>query len=111
MTRRQCSKCPWRVDVDPCTIPRGYSAEKHRQLAGTIAQPSDLLSSTLRIMACHNTPVGREQPCVGWLHNQLGVGNNLTLRLAVFVLKKISPDYELVGEQRERFEDTLPPED
>jgi hypothetical protein len=42
VTRRQCSKCPWRVDVDPRMIPRGYSEEKHRGLANTIAQPGQL---------------------------------------------------------------------
>ncbi len=60
-------------------------------------------------MACHESHAGREKPCVGWLHQQLGVGNNIGLRLAVFS-GRISADYETVGEQHERIEDTLPQE-
>jgi len=58
-------------------------------------------------MACHESRLGKEIPCVGWLDNQLGVGNNLTLRFAVFQ-KRISADYELDGEQHESLEDTFP---
>ena len=58
-------------------------------------------------MACHETPLGWELPCVGWLAYQLGPGNNLALRLAV-IQGRVSADVETVGEQRERFEDTLP---
>lgn len=108
--RRQCAKCPWRVDVDPNDIPKGYSCDAHRNLANTVADSSSpLLVSGLQIMACHEFPTGKEQACVGWLHNQLGVGNNISLRLAV-VQRQISANYELVGEQHETFEDTLPKE-
>lgn len=53
------------------------------------------------------SPVGREKDCVGWLANQLGPGNNIALRLAVRV-GRVSADFELVGKQHPRFEDTLP---
>lgn len=33
------------------------------------------------MMACHETQEGEERPCVGWLHNQLGEGNNIALRM------------------------------
>lgn len=61
-------------------------------------------------MACHETQVGKELPCVGWLDHQLGVGNNLTLRYAVFQ-GRISADYELDGEQHESLSATLPDEE
>ncbi len=64
-------------------------------------------SGGLRIMACHETPPGKELPCVGWLANQLGPGNNLALRLAVMT-GRVDGNVQTVGEQHERFEDTLP---
>jgi hypothetical protein len=105
--RKQCAKCPWRVDVDPRDIPDGYCETKHAALSGTIAKPGALPSGPLRIMACHESPTGRERPCVGWLHNQLGPGNNVALRLAV-ASGHIDAEYRLAGEQHAAFEDTLP---
>jgi len=78
-SRRQCAKCPWRFDVDPNDIPNGYCATKHAALRDTITEGF----GPLRIMACHETPIGHEVPCVGWLVNQLGPGNNLSLRMRV----------------------------
>ena len=76
--RRQCRKCPWRTRTDPHDIPDGYSEQQHRALSSTIARPGDLRPCGLRIMACHETPSGKELPCVGWSRrNQLGPGNNL----------------------------------
>ncbi len=109
--RRQCKGCPWRVDVDPRDIPGGYCEEKHAALKGTVAAPGDVgvlkLPRVLRVMACHETKVGKEVPCAGWLANQMGPGNNIALRLAV-ATGAVSGDIELVDEQHERFEDTLP---
>lgn len=105
--RKQCKKCPWKVDTDPRDIPNGYCETKHRGLRETIAEPGSLRPDGLRIMACHDTRVGSELPCVGWLVNQLGPGNNIALRLAV-MLDQIDGNVESVGEQHERFEDTLP---
>jgi Family of unknown function (DUF6283) len=111
MTQRQCTKCPWRQDVDARTIPNGYDRLKHERLRETVAVPGALdLGPVLRLMACHDSRVGRERPCVGWLHHQLTVGSNIALRIAVF-RRRIPAEHELVGPQRERFEDTLPPED
>lgn len=105
--RKQCAKCPWRVDVDPHDIPNGYCEVKHAGLADTIARPGDFRpSSTLRMMACHESKPGKERACVGWLANQLGPGNNIALRLAAMAGRVDA--FELVGEQHERFEDTLP---
>ena len=101
---RQCAKCPWRKGVDPHDIPNGYCPTKHRALEDTIAEPGALTFGTLRIMACHET---HKEPCVGWLANQLGPGNNLALRLAV-ISGRIGADFKTIGPQHERFEDTLP---
>jgi hypothetical protein len=105
MTRNQCAKCPWKVSTDPYDIPNGYCPTKHKALDETIARdPLSFLGGKLRIMACHET---HSEPCVGWLANQLGPGNNIGLRLAVMA-KHVSADFTLDGEQHERFEDTLP---
>jgi len=102
---KQCAKCPWRVDVDPHDIPNGYCQTKHKKLETTIARNGEFM--TRGAMACHESPVGGEDYCIGWLANQLGVGNNIYLRLLAFKIENIR-DIELIGEQHERFEDTLP---
>ncbi len=107
--RKQCTHCPWKVSTDPSQIPNGYCEKSHANLANTIADGDGTLNtgSTLRLMACHESPVGRERPCIGWLANQLGRGNNIGLRLAVCA-GRIDASFELDGEQHERFADTLP---
>lgn len=104
---KQCAKCPWRKDVNPHDIPNGYSPAKHAALADTIAEPSDLSfldGRPLKIMACHEA---HQDHCVGWLHNQLGEGNNIALRLALRKCENLR-DLKVVGEQHATFEDTLP---
>lgn len=104
---KQCRKCPWRVDVDPHEIPNGYSVEKHSALKCTIARDGDLsalLGGRISVMACHES---HDAYCLGWLANQLGPGNNIGLRMAMLKCENIR-DLQLVGEQHERFEDTLP---
>lgn len=111
MPRKQCNKCPWKVSTNPHEIPNGYSVDKHRELESTVASgPSSLWCPELRIMACHDSPVGREVPCVGWLVNQMGPGNNLGLRLAV-LSGQIDGDVEIDGPQHASLEDTLPSEE
>jgi hypothetical protein len=105
--RRQCAKCPWKRDTDPRDIPHGYSEARHAKLRRTIAEPGVLSSGPLRMMACHEAPVERELPCVGWLAHQLGSGDNIALRWAVH-LKRVSADIALDGPQKQSFEDTLP---
>lgn len=103
----QCAKCPWRKDVDPHDIPDGYCETKHRNLDKTIAKEGDLsglLGGTMHVMACHET---HDAHCVGWLMNQLGPGNNIALRLSMRGCENLRK-VKLVGEQHERFEDTLP---
>lgn len=109
MTRKQCKLCPWKTSTDPMQIPNGYCVEGHRALTRTIAEPARLPTpgEPMRVMACHETQLGKELPCVGWLDNQLNEGNNLALRIAVFQ-RRVSADYELDGPQHTCFEDTLP---
>lgn len=107
-TRFQCAKCPWKVGVNPHDIPHGYSPARHRALKATISQsPEASLVERRPMMACHETPVGAELPCIGWRVHQLGPGNNLRVRLAV-LSGAIDADVETVGPQHARFEDTLP---
>lgn len=106
--RHQCKQCPWKKNTDPNQIPNGYSVEKHKALKSTIAESGSFHNiHELRIMACHDSPVGKEKPCVGWLVQQLGPGNNLSLRFAV-IIGHIDPDVATVGPQHQCFEDTLP---
>ena len=103
----QCKKCPWRVDVNPHDIPNGYCEKKHAALANTIAKPGDIsgvFGGNMSAMACHET---HDAHCVGWLHNQLGSGNNIGLRLQAMRCENIGK-IRVIGEQHEKFEDTLP---
>lgn len=106
---RQCASCPWKKSTVPeKDIPDGYSKEKHAALKCTIADPEDLRIQGLRWFACHETNQGEEQPCVGWVMNQLGPGNNIALRIQA--MDGRFRDFETVGPQHTRFEDTLPGE-
>lgn len=106
--RRQCDKCPWRVDVDPYDIPNGYSRKKHAALKSTIAVPGEIrLGGKLPMMACHESEPVEEVPCVGWLANQIGPGNNIALRIAALRDRSLT-DYELVGEQHPTLAATVP---
>lgn len=111
MKRRiQCKACPWRKDVVPDRdIPNGYCELKHKALQTTIREGIASVVGPMHMMACHESKPGQEFVCVGWLDNQLGPGNNIGLRLMARAGRL--PEYELVGEQHERFEDTLPKED
>ena len=107
---RQCEKCPWKVSTDPNEIPNGYDVKLHQGLAKTVAAPGDLrglFGGTLHVFACHESPVGEEAECVGWLMNQLGPGNNIALRMQMRDCENIR-HVQLDGPQHERFEDTLP---
>jgi len=103
----QCAKCPWKVDTDPFDIPNGYSPDLHAGLRGTIAHHGFKIGGGLRLMACHESAVGEETPCIGWLINQLGPGNNLALRIWAMRVENIG-EARIVGEQHPCFEDTLP---
>ena len=105
--RMQCAKCPWKKSTDPNDIPGGYCETKHKGLERTIARPGIVHLEVGPMMACHEYPVGKEKPCVGWMIHQLGPGNNIALRIAER-FGKLDANVRTVGAQHERFEDTLP---
>lgn len=108
---KQCKACPWKVSTVPDEdIPGGYCETKHRNLKRTIAKPGDTSflagEEGIRMMACHESTGSKNRPCVGWLVHQLGIGNNIRLRLRA--LDGRFGELETFGEQHKRFEDTLP---
>lgn len=106
----QCAKCPWKVSTNPHDIPDGYCEIRHQNLKSTIAKEGDLSNigkNTLEAMACHHSKNGDKMYCVGWLNNQLGVGNNIPLRLRMMHYSNVK-DIRVIGEQHQKFEDTLP---
>lgn len=108
MPRKQCKACPWKKSTNPRTdIPGGYCEIKHRDLRRTVAMPGAVVVDSIRMMACHEFAPGHEKPCVGWLDNQLGHGNNIGLRLMASRDPELY-DYEIDGEQHACLEDTLP---
>jgi hypothetical protein len=105
-TVTQCKTCPWRVGADVNAIPN-YRPAMHAKLDKTIASgPESLFRGAQHAMACHYSKTGEEFPCAGWLHNQLGPGNNIGVRMGVMTGRYPVPEVD--GEQHETFEDTLP---
>ncbi len=99
---KQCAKCPWKLSTDPNDIPNGYSEAKHKNLKKTINSGMRSIGGIQSVMGCHEED---EAHCIGWLVNQLGVGNNLGLRMRM--LKHDLSRVEVFGEQHETFEGTL----
>lgn len=99
--KKQCCKCPWKVSTNPCDIPNGYCKKKHKALKITISSGLDSLDNN-HVMVCHET---HNAHCVGYLYNQLGVGNNIGLR---FKMRDYDlSEMEISGDQHEIFEDTI----
>ena len=104
----QCAKCPWKIATDPHDIPDGYSVEKHVALKQTIAEEGHIqFGGSQHVMACHEHDSKDGVHCVGWLHHQLGVGNNIGLRIQMLSCENVR-HLKVHGEQHQRFEDTLP---
>lgn len=101
---RQCKTCPWRQGANVDDIPR-YRRDLHEALADTIQSGLDGIGKPLKIMACHYSTPGHEAPCAGWLHNQLGDGNNIALRIRVAAGRLPPPAVD--GPQKATFEETL----
>ena len=101
---KQCKKCPWKISTNPYDIPDGYCEIRHKALSCTIAK--GLIDKT-NAMACHHSTGNDQMYCVGWLYNQLGMGNNIMLRLKMLSCTNLK-DLKIYGKQHERFEDTLP---
>ncbi|AGZ61751.1 MAG: hypothetical protein [Phormidium phage MIS-PhV1A] len=104
---KQCKTCPWKVSTTVADIPN-YIRDKHENLITTIADSTGNLSKigqSVKIMACHKSSDGKEYECIGWLHNQLGKGNNIPLRMQMMYsnVKNIVLD----GEQVASFDETF----
>lgn len=105
----QCDKCPWKTSTNPWDIPDGYTLEAHQALINTIAQKEPVeqladIEKPLNVMCCHQE---NEAHCIGYLYNQLGIGNNVLLRIQMMNYTNAN-DIQIVGEQHQSFEDTLP---
>lgn len=103
----QCDKCPWKVDTDPNEIPDGYCEKKHANLKSTIAVEGELNLGNMSVMACHHSNGNDKMYCVGWLNQQLGIGNNIGLRIQMLRCENVR-DIKTFGPQHQVFEDTLP---
>jgi hypothetical protein len=107
---KQCSKCPWKVSTNPHDIPDGYCEVKHKNLSDTISNGEFNLSDLnkpLKAMACHHSTGDDKMYCVGWLNHQLGVGNNIALRLSMMNYDNVG-EIKVYGQQHQTFEETLP---
>jgi hypothetical protein len=102
---KQCATCPWRVDCDPERDIPGYKRELHERVAVTIRNGHESLRPG-RAMACHHSKRSAETYCAGWLHYQMGPGNNLGVRLDIW--RGAVPAPVVDGEQHARLEDTFP---
>lgn len=104
---KQCKKCPWKTSTNPHEIPDGYCEVKHRNLKTTIAEPGSINLGAIHVMACHHSDGNDEMYCVGWLNHQLGVGNNIGLRIRMLNCENLK-DLKVYGLQHQTFEATLP---
>ncbi|MCU0547274.1 MAG: DUF6283 family protein [Oscillatoriaceae cyanobacterium Prado104] len=107
---KQCKTCPWRAGATVADIPN-YSIEQHQSLRNTIAIDGDISGIgryyKIHKMACHQ-PTNNDEPyeCVGWLHNQLGIGNNIPLRISMAHCEN-AKDIQVTGQQKKHFEETF----
>ncbi len=104
---KQCAKCPWKVSTNPFDIPDGYCEVKHANLKETIAEEGVINLGQSKVMACHHSDGNDQMYCVGWLNHQLGVGNNIGLRIKMMSCEN-AKDIKTYGKQHQRLEDTLP---
>ncbi len=104
---KQCAKCPWKVKTNPYDIPDGYCEKKHENLKETIAEEGVFKTGTMKVMACHHSDGNDQMYCVGWLNHQLGIGNNIGLRLKMMTCENAN-QIKVYGKQHKKFEDTLP---
>ena len=106
-TVNQCKTCPWKVSTVPeRDIPNGYCVELHESLRDTIQSGLESLFCGEMAMSCHYSKPGEDFACAGWLHNQLGPGNNIAVRLAIATGQLPVPEVD--GDQHETFDATLP---
>lgn len=109
---KQCQTCPWIKGNDPYDIPNGYQAQKHADMKSTIAlkdpDPTEILEALskeeIEIFSCHSRD---KSHCLGWLVNQITIGNNIALRIKMLGCENRN-QIKLIGEQHQNFNETLP---
>lgn len=104
--RRQCRRCPWKTSTGR-NIPNGFAHDARELVQRMVARSASLIDSHEIAQQCHETLDDDPLPCVGWLVNQLGPGNNLPLRLRV-MLGQVDANVVTVGPQHRRIEDIVP---
>lgn len=97
--RKQCASCPWKRSVNPDSLPGGYGHVDREAVARASIGDTVSLRREAPRMGCHVVRPGPVLPCVGWLVQQLGPGNNLALRMDVMV-GRVDGNVETVGPQR-----------
>ena len=106
---KQCKGCPWKKSIDINTIPNGLDKDMLFKMIEGAKNSENSLVPSLRIMSCHHSNDKDNMICIGWLHNQLGPGNNWMLRLKMRDCENIS-EIKVYGKQHEKFEDLIPDE-
>jgi hypothetical protein len=102
-TVNQCATCPWRVGIKPSRDVPDFDPGIYDRMRSSLREGVASMAEKKRIvMECHNGKRGANRPCAGWLHHQLGVGNNLGVRLAVITERMPTP--KVFGEQHEDLE-------
>ncbi len=103
---KQCKTCPWKLSTTVADIPN-YSVETHEDLRDTIADETGnaarIEEKAITTMTCHKSI---KSMCVGWLHNQLGLGGNIPLRIQMMFYSNVR-EIEIYGEQKDTFEETF----
>jgi hypothetical protein len=101
-TARQCVSCPWRVEVIPARDVPDYDPGIYARMRATLRSGLGSMQGTRIVMECHNGK-RQDRACAGWLHHQIGVGNNLGVRIAVACGRLPAP--KVIGEQHETLDD------
>ena len=102
-TVKQCKTCPWRVAVKPSRDVPDYDPGIYERMQSTLRSGIDAMFERVRVvMECHNGKRGAKRACAGWLHHQIGIGNNLGVRLSVMTGRLPVP--KVSGPQHETFD-------
>lgn len=104
---KQCKGCPWKESIDPATIPNGFDYEVHQRLLDNTPEAGEFNVTELHIMSCHHSNDRDGMMCIGWLENQLGVGNNIPLRFKMRNCTNID-QIKVYGKQKKDFRDVRP---
>lgn len=107
-SNEQCKTCPFNADSSTDSIP-GYDSGKHDALGEiTLEEDHEIdyskLEKPIKIMACHGRD---EQACIGWVKNQLDVGNVLVrISMCLGSLQSLEFPLKMQGRQVKSFDET-----